>query len=112
MFTEVLVNEIFLLSFIHIYTHTYLCAAAAARSLQSCPTVCDPLDSSPPGSPVHRIFQARVLEWGAITFSDLCAMYVCVYIYMYICMCAACYSYHFSYLFVPSISLMCDLSHV
>ena len=122
MFTEVLVNEIFLLSFIRIYTHTYLCAAAAAKSLQSCPTLCDPMDSSPPGSPVHRIFQARVLEWGAITFSDLCAMYVCVYIYMcvyihvciymYIRMCAACYSYHFSYLFVPSISLMCDLSHV
>ena len=33
---------------------------------QSCPTLCDPIDSSPPGSPVHGIFQARVLEWGAI----------------------------------------------
>ena len=45
-------------------------AAAAAKSLQSCPTLCDPIDSSPPGSSVHGIFQARVLEWGAIAFSD------------------------------------------
>ena len=41
-------------------------AAAAAKSLQSCPTLCDPIDSSPPGPAVHGIFQARVLEWGAI----------------------------------------------
>ena len=40
--------------------------AAAAKSLQSCPTLCDPMDSSPPGSSVHGIFQAGVLEWGAI----------------------------------------------
>ena len=46
-----------------------LAAAAAAKSLQSCPTLCDPIDDSPPGSPVHGIFQARVLEWGAIAFS-------------------------------------------
>ena len=44
--------------------------AAAAKSLQSCPTLCDPMDCSPPGSPVHGIFQARVLEWVAIAFSD------------------------------------------
>ena len=44
-------------------------AAAAAKSLQSCPTLCDPIDGSPPGSPVHGIFQARVLEWGAIASS-------------------------------------------
>ena len=93
---------------------TYKTAAAAAKSLQSCPTLCDPIDNSPPGSPVpgilrqehrsglpfpspmresevaqscltlsdpmdcnppgssvHGIFQARVLEWGAIAFSDL-----------------------------------------
>ena len=37
---------------------------------QSCPTPSDPMDCSPPGSSVHGIFQARVLEWGAITFSD------------------------------------------
>ena len=47
-------------------------ATAAAKSLQSCPTLCDPIDGSPPGSSVHRIFQARVLEWGAIAFSDSC----------------------------------------
>ena len=41
---------------------------AAAESLQSCPTLCDPIDSSPPGSPVPGILQARVLEWGAIYF--------------------------------------------
>ena len=45
-------------------------ATAAAKSLQACPTLCDPIDSSPPGSPVPGIFQARVLEWGAIAFSD------------------------------------------
>ena len=44
-------------------------AAAAAKSLQSCPTLDDPMDCSLPGSSVHRIFQARVLEWGAIAFS-------------------------------------------
>ena len=43
--------------------------AAAAKSLQSCPTLCDPIDSSPPGSPVPRILQARTLEWVAISFS-------------------------------------------
>ena len=45
-------------------------AAAAAKSLQSCPTLCDPIDSSPPGSPVPGILQARTLEWVAISFSD------------------------------------------
>ena len=42
---------------------------AAAKSLQSCPTLLDPMDCSPPDSSVHGIFQTRVLEWGAITFS-------------------------------------------
>ena len=41
----------------------------AAKSLQSCPTLSDPMDCSPPGSSIHGIFQARVLEWGAIAFS-------------------------------------------
>ena len=45
-------------------------AAAAAKSLQSCPTLCDPTDSSPPGSPVPGILQARTLEWVAISFSN------------------------------------------
>ena len=44
--------------------------AAAAKSHQSCPTLSDPMDCSLPGSTVHGIFQARVLEWGAIAFSD------------------------------------------
>ena len=45
-------------------------AAAAAKSLQSCLTLCDPIDGSPPGSPVHGILQARILEWVAISFSN------------------------------------------
>ena len=45
-------------------------AAAAAKSLQSCPTLYDPIDSSPPGSPVPGILQARTLEWVAISFSN------------------------------------------
>ena len=43
-------------------------AAAAAKSLQSCPTLCDPIDGSPPGSPVPGILKARTLEWVAIAF--------------------------------------------
>ena len=45
-------------------------AAAAAKLLHSCPTLCDPIDSSPPGSPVPWILQARTLEWVAISFSN------------------------------------------
>ena len=45
-------------------------AAAAARLLQSCPTLCDPIDSSPLGSAVPGILQARTLEWVAISFSN------------------------------------------
>ena len=45
-------------------------AAAAAKSLQSCPTLCDPIDGSPPRSPVPGILQARTLEWVAISFSN------------------------------------------
>ena len=44
--------------------------AAAAKSLQSCPTLCDPIDGSPTGSPVPGILQARTLEWVAISFSN------------------------------------------
>ena len=50
-------------------TDTAAAAAAAAKSLQSCPTLCDPIDGSPPGSPVPGILQARTLERGAIAFS-------------------------------------------
>ena len=45
-------------------------AAVAAKSLQSCPTLCDPIDGSPPGSPIPGILQARTLEWVAISFSS------------------------------------------
>ena len=60
---------------LNIYTHTWyiaymLHAAAAAKSLQSCPTLCDPIDGSPPGSSVHGILQARTLEWVAISSSN------------------------------------------
>ena len=44
--------------------------AAAAKSLQSCPTLCNPIDGSSPGSPIPGILQARTLEWGAISFSN------------------------------------------
>ena len=52
----------------HIYV--YATAAAAAKSLQSCPTLCDHIDGSPPGSPAPGILQARILEWVAISFSN------------------------------------------
>ena len=51
-------------------TQNSMAAVAAAKSLQSCPTLCDPIDSSPPGSPVPGILQARTLEWVAISFSN------------------------------------------
>ena len=51
------------------YSFTSLSDAAAAKSLQSCPTLCNPIDGSPPGSPIPGILQARTLEWVAISFS-------------------------------------------
>ena len=48
----------------------YKLLSATATSLQSCPTLCDPIDSSPPSSPVPGIFQARTPEWVAISFSN------------------------------------------
>ena len=50
--------------------HTTAAAAAAAASLHSCPTLCDPRDGSPPGSPIPGVLQARTLEWVAISFSN------------------------------------------
>ena len=52
------------------YVYSYIAAAAAAKSLQSCPTLCDPIDGSPPGSAIPGILQARTLEWVAISFSN------------------------------------------
>ena len=59
---------IYIYIYIHTHIHTHTAAAAAAKSLQSCPTLCDPIDGSPPGSPVPGILQARALEWVAISF--------------------------------------------
>ena len=57
---------------LHIKTNACMAhAVAAAKKLQSCLTLCDPTDGSLPGSSVHGIFQARVLEWGAIAFSSM-----------------------------------------
>ena len=58
-------------------------AAAAAKSLQSCPTLCDPMDYSLPSSSVHGIFQARVPEWGAIAVSNIHTATL-IYIYIHI----------------------------
>ena len=52
------------------WAKTRVAVAAAAKSLQSCPTLCNPIDGSPPGSPVPGILQTRTLEWGAIAFSN------------------------------------------
>ena len=54
----------------HVYNYCTTTAAAAAKLLQSCRALCDPVDSSPPGSPVPGILQARTLEWVAISFSN------------------------------------------
>ena len=50
--------------------HYHRTAAAAAKLLQSCPTLCNPIDGSPPGSTIPGILQARTLEWVAISFSN------------------------------------------
>ena len=55
-------------TFLHLLVHS--AAATAAKSLQSCPTPCDSIDGSPPGSPIPGILQARTLEWVAISFSN------------------------------------------
>ena len=60
----------------HCLVHT--AAAAAAASLQSCPTLCDPIDGSPPGFPIPRILQTRTLEWVAVSFSNACMHACCV----------------------------------
>ena len=54
--------------YIYIYIYAHTAAAAAAKSLQSCPTLCDPIDGSPPDFPAPGILQARTLEWVDISF--------------------------------------------
>ena len=56
-----------MLKLLHSCTHLAVAAAAAAKSLQLCPTLCSPIDGSPPGSAIPGILQARVLEWVAIS---------------------------------------------
>jgi len=56
---------------VHLF-HLTVPAAAAAKSLESCPTLCDAIDGSPPGSSVPGILQARILEWVDISFSNAC----------------------------------------
>ena len=60
-------------------------AAAAAALLQSCPTLCDPIDGSPPGSPIPGILQARILEWVATAFSVLCSQIGIIKVVKYLC---------------------------
>ena len=60
--------EVWIIQDLHLLERT--AAAAAAKLLQSCLTLCDPIDGSPPGSPIPGILQARTLEWVAITFSN------------------------------------------
>ena len=62
---------VFRVVFLSLLTNVGAAAAAAAKSLQSCLTLCDPTDSSPPGSAIPGILQARTLEWVAISFSNV-----------------------------------------
>ena len=64
-----LTNKNYVCLCISVFLSAYA-AAATAKSLQSCPTLCDPIDDSPPGSPVPGILQARTLEWVAISFPN------------------------------------------
>ena len=61
---------IYLFQIVLFFSRLAAAAAAAAKSLQSCPTLCDPIDGSPTGSSVSEILQARTLEWVAISFSN------------------------------------------
>ena len=63
----------------------FLEAAAAAKSLPSCPTLCDPIGGSPPGSSVPGILQARTLEWAAISFSSACMQAKSLQLYPALC---------------------------
>ena len=64
------VHNFFLAKLVEVMEFHQSYAAAAAKSLQSCPTLCDPIDGSLPGSPIPGILQVRTLEWVAISFSS------------------------------------------
>ena len=68
--TQLQVTFLYVIFLIFLFWELIAAAAAAAKTLQSCPTLCDPRDGSPPGSPVPGILQARTLEWAAISFSN------------------------------------------
>ena len=69
--SSVYFQTLFPVRLLHNIEQNSLCyTVAAAKSLQSCPTLCDPIDGSPPGSPVPGILQARTLQWVAISFSN------------------------------------------
>ena len=68
--THILINHMTDISYHNYDIYFNYLSAPAAKSLQSCPTLCNPIDSSPPGSPVPGILQARTLEWVAISFSN------------------------------------------
>ena len=70
MNTKSLTQIFFLWLYKYIIVLFYTSTAAAAKSLQPCPTLCDPIDGSPPGSAIPGILQARTLEWVAISFSS------------------------------------------
>ena len=67
--TTIIISVITIILFCKMHVSKVI-SAAAAKSLQSCPTLCDPIDGSPPGSPVPGILQTRTLEWIAISFSN------------------------------------------
>ena len=69
-FIYICVDRLFFIIWYYCYLVYHYSAAAAAKSLQSCPTLCDPIDGSPPGFPIPGILQARTLEWVAISFSN------------------------------------------
>ena len=70
LIVEALLRKISILNTESVLLVVFYCSAAAAKSLQSCPTLCDPIDGSRPGCPVPGILQARTLEWVAISFSN------------------------------------------
>ena len=67
---EVYDNILKFMNYKYLVPQAIIFKSAAAKSLQSCPTLCDPIDGSPPGSPVPGILQARTLEWVAISCSS------------------------------------------
>ena len=71
--------------YVYIHTQKYICLQKVSKVSPSCPTLCDPMDCSPPGSSVRGVFQATTLEWGAISFSRIYVYthkYTCVYTHM------------------------------